>query len=215
VVHVDGTARPQLVNATNQPELHAILSAYERRTGLPALINTSFNVHDEPIVASVKDAVVAFFQSELDYLALGDCLIARSENAHWSTVVACLATDLLREQKVRHQALATVQGQQIVQLHRANDWLEQQRRNWKVEAERSASLIAEQSAWIVEQESAKAWLEEQRRNWQEEAERAHALISEQQNWIAQLQNSIQLAETPCEQEAAPALISVFQPDSPQ
>jgi hypothetical protein len=187
VVHVDGTARPQLVTAANQPELHAILRAYERRTGLPALINTSFNVHDEPIVASVRDAVVAFFQSELDYLALDDCLIERSENPHWCTVVTALATDLLREQKARQHALAQAYGAQLVQLQRDNHWLDQQRLNWQEETKRSVALIAEQQAWINEQEAAKLWLDEQRHNWQDEVERAHALIAQQQAWINELQ----------------------------
>ena len=51
-VHVDGTARPQVVSAAEEPELHRLLTAYHARTGRPALVNTSFNMHQEPIVAS-------------------------------------------------------------------------------------------------------------------------------------------------------------------
>jgi carbamoyltransferase len=75
VVHVDGTARPQLVDADTSPDLHAILSAYHARTGLPALINTSFNLHEEPIVCTPGDAIRAFLQGRIDYLAIGDHLI--------------------------------------------------------------------------------------------------------------------------------------------
>jgi len=178
VVHVDGTARPQLVNSVNQPELHAILAAYERRTGLPALINTSFNVHDEPIVESVRDAVVAFFQSGLDCLALGECLILAEENTHWTTVVGCVTNELLREQKGRQQALAHTYGQRIVKLQRDKEWLDEQRLNWKREAESSAAIVASQQAWINELEAAKAWLDEQRQKWQYEAQRAKALVNQ-------------------------------------
>lgn len=74
-VHVDGTARPQLVERQVSPDLHAILSAYERRTGLASLINTSFNMHEEPIVATAADAIRSFERSGLDYLAIGGFLV--------------------------------------------------------------------------------------------------------------------------------------------
>jgi carbamoyltransferase len=75
VVHLDGTARPQLVRADRNAEFHAILSAFRDRTGLPGIINTSFNMHEEPIVCSAEDAVRAFLDGHLDYLALGERLI--------------------------------------------------------------------------------------------------------------------------------------------
>ena len=71
-IHVDGTARPQTVNAADNPDAHAILAAYERLTGSPVLINTSFNLHEEPIVCTPHDAVRAFLQGRLDALAIGD-----------------------------------------------------------------------------------------------------------------------------------------------
>jgi len=76
VVHVDGTARPQLVDADTAPELHAVLTAYHRRTGVPTLINTSFNLHEEPIVCTAEEAVRAFLESGLDHLLLGPLLVA-------------------------------------------------------------------------------------------------------------------------------------------
>lgn len=75
VVHVDGTARPQLVRREVNPSLHRILTAYERRTGLPALINTSFNRHGEPICCTARDCVASFLEAGLDYLAIGDLLV--------------------------------------------------------------------------------------------------------------------------------------------
>jgi carbamoyltransferase len=71
VVHVDDTARPQLVREEDNPGFHAILRHYERRSGIPAVINTSFNIHEEPIVRSADDCVRAFLDSRLDHLALG------------------------------------------------------------------------------------------------------------------------------------------------
>lgn len=79
VVHVDGTARPQLIDAETAPDFHAILSAYHRRTGVPSLINTSFNLHGEPIVCTPEDAVRSFQQGHLDYLAIGPFLVANPE----------------------------------------------------------------------------------------------------------------------------------------
>ena len=73
-VHVDGTARPQVVSRDDQPDFHAILTAYKRRTGIPTLINTSFNMHEEPIVCTIDDAVRAVLAARLPYLAAGDFL---------------------------------------------------------------------------------------------------------------------------------------------
>lgn len=75
-VHVDGTARPQLVERAVSPGLHAILTEYQRLTDSPSLINTSFNMHEEPIVATAEDAIRTFLRGGLDYLALGEYLIA-------------------------------------------------------------------------------------------------------------------------------------------
>jgi carbamoyltransferase len=71
VVHVDGTARPQIVRAEDNPGFHRIISEYRRLTGLPMIINTSFNMHEEPIVCTPGDAVRAFSLGHLDYLAIG------------------------------------------------------------------------------------------------------------------------------------------------
>jgi carbamoyltransferase len=75
VVHVDGTARPQLVSENINPRYYKILSEYYNLTGIPSIVNTSFNMHEEPIVCSPDDAITAFLQSELDYLAIGNFLV--------------------------------------------------------------------------------------------------------------------------------------------
>ncbi len=70
-VHIDGTARPQLIRREVNAEYYDILKAYEKLSGIPCLINTSFNMHEEPIVCSPADAVRAFLQGNLDGLAIG------------------------------------------------------------------------------------------------------------------------------------------------
>jgi len=75
VVHVDETARPQVVRKEDNPSYHRIIEEYKKRTGFPVIINTSFNIHEEPIVRTPEDAIRAFLDSALDYLAIGDFLV--------------------------------------------------------------------------------------------------------------------------------------------
>jgi carbamoyltransferase len=75
VVHLDGTARPQLVQKEHNPSYYGIIEEFRQLTGLNTVINTSFNVHEEPIVCSPEDAIRAFLDSNLDYLAIGSCLV--------------------------------------------------------------------------------------------------------------------------------------------
>jgi predicted NodU family carbamoyl transferase len=83
VVHIDGTARPQLVTRKHNPVIHAILSHYITLTNNMALVNTSFNIHEEPMVCSIDDALQAFFESRLDYLLIGNnTIISFSDNHH-------------------------------------------------------------------------------------------------------------------------------------
>jgi len=77
-IHVDGTARPQVLRERDNPEVYAILKAYHAITGVPALINTSFNMHEEPIVCSASDAVRAFQLGHLDALICADFLTIAS-----------------------------------------------------------------------------------------------------------------------------------------
>jgi carbamoyltransferase len=75
-VHVDGTARPQLIHREQNPVYYDVLHAYERRTGIPALINTSFNVHEEPIINRPEEALRALKEGRVDHLL--------SDKAVWS-----------------------------------------------------------------------------------------------------------------------------------
>jgi len=75
VVHIDGTARPQLVVKEQNPSFYRIIEEYMKLTGIPSIINTSFNIHEEPIVCTPSDAIRAFEIGHLDYLAIGNFLI--------------------------------------------------------------------------------------------------------------------------------------------
>jgi carbamoyltransferase len=79
VVHVDGTMRAQTVNGRAHPRFYALLKAFERRTGVPVLLNTSFNVKGEAIACSPRDALRTFWSTGLDALAIGRCLIEKPQ----------------------------------------------------------------------------------------------------------------------------------------
>jgi carbamoyltransferase len=74
-VHVDGSLRPQLADAST-PGLARIVRAYRHRTGVPAIINTSFNLHEEPIVRSPEEAIATWRAARIDALAIGPFLVA-------------------------------------------------------------------------------------------------------------------------------------------
>ena len=78
VVHVDGTARVQTVRENQNPRLHRLLREFATITGVPVLLNTSFNVKGEPIVETPRDAVECFLATGIDYLVLNDTLIAKT-----------------------------------------------------------------------------------------------------------------------------------------
>lgn len=75
VVHVDNTARPQLIDEKTNPVYYRILKEYQKLTGLSSIINTSFNMHEEPIVCTPYDAIRAFSQGHLEYLAISNFLV--------------------------------------------------------------------------------------------------------------------------------------------
>ena len=79
VTHVDYSARIQTVHKETNPRYHDLLSAFERRTGCPVLVNTSFNVRGEPIVCTPEDAFRCFMGTELDGLAIGNCYLTKAE----------------------------------------------------------------------------------------------------------------------------------------
>jgi carbamoyltransferase len=76
-VHVDGTARVQTVARDCNPRYYRLLQAFGRRTGVPVLVNTSFNVRGEPIVCTPRDAIDAFYSTPLDALVIGSYLLEK------------------------------------------------------------------------------------------------------------------------------------------
>ncbi|MDQ3365092.1 MAG: nodulation protein [Myxococcota bacterium] len=77
IVHVDGTVRCQTVDAKTNPRYHAMLRAFERRTGVPVVLNTSFNVKGEAIVCTPRDALRTFFATGIDALAIGAFIVEK------------------------------------------------------------------------------------------------------------------------------------------
>jgi carbamoyltransferase len=77
VRHVDGTARIQTINRAQHPRYYDLLKAFEARTGVPVLVNTSFNTRGEPIVCTPRDAVECFWTSPLDALVIGSFLLEK------------------------------------------------------------------------------------------------------------------------------------------
>ena len=74
----DRTARPQIVFKEDNPKYHSLISAFEKLTGVGALMNTSFNIHGESIVGSPFDAIDTFIRCGLDHLLIGEFLISKS-----------------------------------------------------------------------------------------------------------------------------------------
>jgi carbamoyltransferase len=81
VTHVDGTARVQLVRPGPHPLLHGLLKAFNEQTGVPVLLNTSFNLKGEPIVNSPEDALSTFNRSGIDVLVMGSQMIEKEQKS--------------------------------------------------------------------------------------------------------------------------------------
>ena len=77
IVHVDGTARVQTVRQEHNPRLYRLIKEFESITGVPVLLNTSFNIKGEPIVETPEDAIKCFLGTGMDYLVLQDTLLAK------------------------------------------------------------------------------------------------------------------------------------------
>ena len=78
IVHVDGSARVQSVREETNPVLYRLLKEFEALTGVPVLINTSFNVKGEPIIETPQDAVSCFLTTGIDHLVLHDTLVSKT-----------------------------------------------------------------------------------------------------------------------------------------
>ncbi len=101
VTHVDGTARVQVLEREMAPRLHALLEAYGRRTGIPVLLNTSFNVAGEPIVTHALEGYLTFRRCGIDVLAAGSTVVTKpvgqpstslKESGAWSSSSAAAST---------------------------------------------------------------------------------------------------------------------------
>jgi carbamoyltransferase len=77
ITHVDGTARIQTVGKKTNPRFHRLISEFDTITGIPMVINTSFNVKGQPIVCTPRDAVSTFFMTGMDYLVVGDYVLEK------------------------------------------------------------------------------------------------------------------------------------------
>jgi carbamoyltransferase len=78
VVHVDGSARVQSVKRSDNPRYYDLIEEFGRLTGVPVVLNTSFNLKGDPIVCSPKDAIQTFYTSGLDDLVIGDFVVSKS-----------------------------------------------------------------------------------------------------------------------------------------
>jgi carbamoyltransferase len=82
VSHVDDTARPQLVRRETNPEYHALISAYRDLSGIPMVVNTSFNNHEEPIVCQPSEALAALDAGVIDILVMDSFVVQRKSDAN-------------------------------------------------------------------------------------------------------------------------------------
>ncbi|WP_299256545.1 carbamoyltransferase [uncultured Aquimarina sp.] len=81
--HLDNTARVQTVSEEDNQRTYELLDQFEQLSGLPVLINTSFNVRGEPIVATIEDAVRCFFNTDMDVLVIGNCIVTKGDNTNF------------------------------------------------------------------------------------------------------------------------------------
>jgi carbamoyltransferase len=77
VTHVDGSARPQTVEREISPLYWKLIDEFGKRTGVPVVMNTSFNLRGEPIVCTPTDAIRTFFSSGMDALVIGNFLVEK------------------------------------------------------------------------------------------------------------------------------------------
>ncbi len=94
ITHVDGTARIQTVSRETNPKYWNLISEFQKLTGVPILLNTSFNNNAEPIVDSVEDAIVCYLTTGLHYLVVGDYLVRKKETDSSHATLETLAPSL-------------------------------------------------------------------------------------------------------------------------
>ncbi len=88
VTHVDNSARVQTVSRGDNPAFYDLIAEFDRLTGCPVVINTSFNVRGEPIVCTPQDAYRCFMRTNMDYLALGACIVDKRQQPPVENTIA-------------------------------------------------------------------------------------------------------------------------------
>jgi carbamoyltransferase len=83
VTHIDYSARVQTVSRDVNPDYYDLIAAFERKTGCPVLVNTSFNVRGEPIVCTPEDSYTCFMRTHIDYLVIGPYLLDKTRQPEW------------------------------------------------------------------------------------------------------------------------------------
>jgi carbamoyltransferase len=84
ITHIDFSARVQTVHRETNERYYRLIEAFQKLTGIPVLVNTSFNVRGEPIVCTPEHAYRCFVRTEMDYLVLGDYLLAKKDQPEWN-----------------------------------------------------------------------------------------------------------------------------------
>src|SRR4030095_11752510 len=90
ITHINGTARLQTLERDMAPRLYSLLEAYGRRTGIPILLNTSFNLAGEPIVNRVAEGYSTFLRCGIDVLVAGQNRVTKRTSSRRKEEVACL-----------------------------------------------------------------------------------------------------------------------------
>ena len=129
ITHVDYSARVQTVSAATNSRFYHLLTAFERRTGCPVLVNTSFNVRGEPPVCTPEDAYRCFLRTEMDYLVLGNFLIAKSATSgvfqlvsQDKTAISTATLPVLRRFGLTTGAALLLLGALFIFRHRFAGW---------------------------------------------------------------------------------------------
>ena len=78
--HIDGTARPQFVKIEVNESYYKLIKDFYNLTGFPVVLNTSFNIHEQPIVCSPQDSINGFFDCDLDVLAIGNYIVLNEKS---------------------------------------------------------------------------------------------------------------------------------------
>lgn len=157
VVHCDGTARPQLVTEQANPFIFAVLNEYRVLSGKPAVVNTSFNVHEEPIICTAQDALKGFFESALDYLYIEGSIIALADNPHLE--IAYLRekfTDYRHNQKAYRDTIARQEDEQRTQQNLIHQ-LEQQLHQAQSEKEEARNQLMQQQVQLAQIQDSTLW----------------------------------------------------------